>query len=402
MLNQNDLNILDVAALQAFAAESADHVLGRCLGQSWNKNLKCVTPFKANPFLGELFRIFRANVPVLTALRLVRDSLLRVDVLDKARGATMREMELMFARGAGTKEISDIIDSTIEIASEQAREEHRELASYFEIWHVISPDGMINLEFDLQCDYSREDPLRRTVSWCHDPANKISQLYAVLALEGYYELISWSLGHRRSTWDAKKETAVVRISAFLGRTNVVDIFVRDRDNGESFFSTKGGRFHAAILGAAEAGSVGDMAMYLAESKNLGLPLDSIVSDLDVITLKIAEHDDGRDKLASSLVGSVVFACLNCPGLQTAEGRISNGHRSVLEWIISNSVADVGSIIHAVALILPVLHKMYSYQRCIDLILYLVDDLDRDILSCQENIIQISECFCHYVTYKALH
>jgi hypothetical protein len=241
------------------------------------------------------------------------------------------------------------------------------------------------------------------VEWHDKSAVEVSCLYVVLTIECYDELISWSRAHERSTWDAKKETAAVRIAAYLGHMSVMDIFLRERVNEESL-SSRASRFYAAILGAAEAGKVSDLALYLHECRNLDMPSDPIVNDFEMIPFGVESVVKRRNAVASSLVGCVIFGYLYGGALfdlQASEGHhIGNGHKEVLKLVMSNSLADVGSLVRAVAFVLRDLFKPFFYERCIDLLLYLITDLKLDVLHCQKDVNRISEQFVHYMIFEA--
>ena len=351
--------------------------------------------------LGMLLRNSRENA-LSTALGLFRDQLLRLDALRNVQLASLRELERLFARGAESEEIGKIIDLTIEVATEQACLESRDLQSYFEEKWIISFDGRINLDCMLSCKYNQDHDLRGMVEWHDKSAVEVSCLYAVLVIECYDELISWSRVRERSTWDAKKETAAVRIAAYLGHMSVVDIFLRERVHEKSL-SSRASLLYAAILGAAEAGKVDDLALYLHECGDLNLPSDPIVSDFEMIPFGIERGVERQNAVASSLVGCVVFAYLYGGALfdlQASEGPIGYGHKEVLKLVVSNSLADVGSLVRAVAFVLRDLFKPFPYERCIDLILYLNTDLGLDVLHCQEDVNRISEQFVNYMIFEA--
>lgn len=139
------------------------------------------------------------------------------------------------ARGAQSEEISETIEIAIEAATEQAEQEGRELQLYFEKKCILSSDGTINLDCKLPCNYNEEHDLREMVEWFDKSAGELSYLYAVLAIECNAELIAWSRARKKSTWDAEKEMAVVRIAAYLGHTSVVDIFLRKRGSSMLLF-----------------------------------------------------------------------------------------------------------------------------------------------------------------------
>lgn len=104
-------------------------------------------------------------------------------------------------------------------------------------------------------------------------------------------------------------------------------------------------------------------------------------------------------MATSLIGCVVFGCLYGQAqldIQASGGLIGDGHRKVLKLVVSHSLADVGSYVRAAALILRDMNKIFSYERCIDLLLYLIADLDLDVLRCQEDINRTSEQFVYYM------
>jgi len=53
----------------------------------------------------------------------------------------------------------------------------------------------------------------------------MNHAYLVFAVEGYEDLILWSLGPKQSNWDAIKEIDATRIASYRGHTKVVDIFL---------------------------------------------------------------------------------------------------------------------------------------------------------------------------------
>jgi hypothetical protein len=337
-------------------------------------------------------------------LELFRDELLRVEALRNVHLASLRQLERMFARGAKSEDISETVEIAIEAATKQAEQEGRELQLYFEKRCILSSDGRINLDYKLPCRYNDEHDLQAMVEWFDKSAGELSYLYAILAIECHDELIAWSREPNRSTWDAAKETAVVRISAHLGHTKVVNIFLR-KSVHEEFHSLRRSRFYAKILGVAEAGKVSDLSLYLYECNKLDLPSDPIVNDSEAIpfAIGIEGRRKRRNAVASSLIGCVVFGCLYGQAqlsVQVSEGRIGNGHREVLKLVVLHSLADVESCVRAAALILHDTNKILSYERCIDLVLYLINDLDLDVLRCKDDINRISEQFVHFMIFES--
>ena len=103
-------------------------------------------------------------------------------------------------------------------------------------------------------------------------------------------------------------------------------------------------------------------------------------------------------IASSLVGCVVYASLqawNQSNVQEREVQVCDVYREVIKLLVSKSVVDVRHFVRAAAKILLNLRALHCYERCADLIKYLLDECDLDIWTCQEELHQISEVFLCY-------
>jgi hypothetical protein len=112
-------------------------------------------------------------------------------------------------------------------------------------------------------------------------------------------------------------------------------------------------------------------------------------------------------ISASSDGCVVYASLQAwkqSIVQEREVQVCDVYREVIKLLLSKSVVDVGHFVRAAAKILLNLHALHCYERCADLIKFLLNECDLDIWTCQQELDQISEaffCFFHNISSKKI-
>jgi len=389
-----DSSHLDVAALRKFSAENDDKVLCDCLNKSWVRDLICIEPSERHHVLGALLQRCQIGSSEADALNVFRGQLLRIDALSKVMEKTIWEIGRLFAQGAPGEVIAGAIELAMKLGSEVGLDEGRKIEAYFSDWEILSSDGKINLDGQVDCDYGEDHPLRGMVQGSGESLASLSRLYTVLAIEGHSELIKWTRSEGRSRWDEEKEIAVVRITAYLGHQDVVDIFLR-RKAGEEFASSEADCYKAAILGAAEAGKICELVSYWDEYRKMDAPLDFITCDFEYVLPGYEGYEERKEIVATSLVGCI-SACLLDAGDRGSELTSTDCARAerlaVVKWLVSEGLAAAKSFVQVVSQILSDQYDLHSYERCLDLFNYLINELDVDLSQCHEEIGQISEAY----------
>ena len=303
------------------------------------------------------------------------------------------ELNRLFLQGAEATKIDEMIQETVEIVTALASCEGLEVSDYIdEEDEIISTQGNINLSGSVHTNYYETDPLKGMVEW-HSKLREIGpRLFVVLAVEGHTELIKWIRRERNENFDKLEEIAIVRIAAYLGRTDIVHLFLGCEEDHDNAFD------QAAVLGATEAGKVNDIATYLRFRKGVGLLPDPIINEFEKVPLDIEQNSRIRRRtiVASSLTGTALFAYLveiTSNGSSLVPRNVIRGESlSVIKWMLSEAMTTVQCILQAASLILQDRYELYSYERCTDLLDFLGTEYCSDVIQCSNELHRINECF----------
>jgi len=329
--------------------------------------VRCIAPTQRHHVIRTVLRKFESESTVSMMLSALSDELLQYDILNQLKKGTMNSIKKSFVAGSPPADVSNAMERTARLAAELARLDGRQLDSYFTNSDIILPNGQVNLECQLpDYNYREDHPLCGMIEWESKFKNIASCAYVALAVEGYGNLLSWCKEPGRSTWDTEKEVNIICIAAYLGHGNIVDLFLQKRDSQENSSETR--CFHAALLGAAEAGDVDSLALYMkaSMSSNIELPPDAITTSFQMTQLnfrdfryKSQEEEDKerkqrRDQVAASIIASAVFAYLH--GLKGSlpegdESRADEANRKVIHWLVSNSGVDARFLVRAAAVVM---------------------------------------------------
>lgn len=239
----------------------------------------------------------------------------------------------------------------------------------------------MNLDHKLgNCEYN-DHAFCGTVSWTH-ATDELSRLFRVLAIEGYIELISWS--RNRSSWNTNMELEVVRIASFCGHRDVVEDFL-------DYSSSDVNLLYVAMIGAAEAGNDTDLLLYMGRSHGK-LPSDPLLDSFDETLDLVPEKH-----VASSLVGSLVFAILSGSGHRPEEyeANVNISHQRVMKRLVECSYVDARQILQASSIVMQVAETVQFYERCTMFLMHLIDNYRLDFWKCQIEINRICEAYIRY-------
>jgi hypothetical protein len=400
LLGRVTSEVLDANALKCFASNLGDTSLSSCLDKAWAGDISCVDPYEDNCVLALVRTRCDGDVSVSRALDLHRDEQLRLRTISKVKNAAIREIRGLFLRGAAGTQIGDLVSIVMSLASQLALQDDGEVQEVIGENAIVTPDGRINLEYNLRVEYSSDHPIRRMVQWHADAVGKVSQLYVFLPVEGQSKLIKWLRSEGRSKWNSEKELCVVRIASYMGNLDVTDIFLR-RASSAVFHSSESECYEAALLGAAEAGRVSDVAGYWHELEERGSSFDPVACEFENLAERSKSRKQRSSALSGSLVGTVVHACLRSSDRSSALVPLNQNrdeHLQIVNWIVSNAGVTGEVLVHAISFILPGMYSLSSYEQCIDLLVYLVNELQINLLHSQKDVHRICNSFLSFVGF----
>ena len=235
----------------------------------------------------------------------------------------MNIVERRLAQGCSPSEIEPAILKAMHTTSVLAERDGQPFESHFSTTDIIMPDGTLNLECQLtDCNYGDTHPLRGMIEWRSRYEGVSSCLYVVLVVEGHVELLSWGIDQAMSRWEDDKHFDAVRMAAYLGQTDIVHMLVQKQSSHQENSLTASDSLRPAILGAAEALDVANLALYMNESEytEIGLLSDPLMEGfertlgLDRLFCPPREVEEDRRKrqnlVCTSIVASAVYACLH--------------------------------------------------------------------------------------------
>jgi hypothetical protein len=168
-------------------------LLARCLETSWAGSLSPLC-HPVNPVLQKFEGEYISNPSVTVALARYRESLLDAHMLENFLSKTDGAICQALSKGETPSQVEEMLYIYKKVALDLSRRQELPLSCYYDNF-VVSEDGVLNLDYRIitGVGYDESHKLRRQLLWRYKPIVDVSSAWVVLVVEGYEDLIRWSL-----------------------------------------------------------------------------------------------------------------------------------------------------------------------------------------------------------------
>jgi hypothetical protein len=379
---------LDTRSLLDIAEIASSDFLVNCLHQSWASSITVDDATIENPVLLHLRTHFMDRPLVVKSLHGVRNKQVFEQTCQKLLDCSKSALCRILESGEQQVELIKVLRCHVDLA-DLYPQTNTVGDSYYEL--VIGQE--INMGYrGVNRWASKIQPFPKQLAWFGKDASDWYRLYIMLAMEGYDELIRFSLKNG-CHWESSMEIHMTRIAAILGHSKITDIFMED---SSCFLSCKEDRIYAAILGAAEAGRMNDLVSFseiltgdvFSEEPAANFQFEILRQPENEarveLQLPLSTDETHQTVVLRSPLCAVLFGCVINPSVTDG---VWSEHVLVLEYIMKKANAGLMAVLRSLVLVISATKICYhSYQPgFLDLVRYLLNNSSVNHLRAQVEI-----------------
>jgi hypothetical protein len=314
---------------------------------NWETSIDVRKPNRLNPLLNYLQTYFQDDPPIAKALLKLQSMSQRIALWLEISTLAELKAERIIKRGCTPEEVDKILSVFLAATSKAATAKREKMESWLNEYSIVLPNLQFNVDYGISfSDIEETVRPQDTFRWFGRSPADHCKLYIFLAVQGYDELIRWT-ANGKGKWDADKEVDAVRIAAYFGNSEVIEVFL---ESNLSWSSKVGDRMQAAILGVAEAGLSSSVSLYLSAVTQDELPAEFFDPKLEWIENQFTETAERWKLRLGSLPDAVTFGCLAASSAYSKsdgfQGQISKERKSLMKWLVSSSSCDADSLLLA--------------------------------------------------------